>query len=118
MSHQTVTQFLLMFIMFLQGDMIYVPSYWWHEVITNGDFEGKSIGINYFFEPFYIRRRAGKNVMLHKNRMYSHLFGEAASAVPCAKKTICFKNSRNLNNNRNNKKRKRIRRESSGSPDL
>jgi hypothetical protein len=99
--------------------MIYVPSYWWHEVITNGDFEGKSIGINYFFEPFYIRRRAGKHVMLHKNRMYAHLHGEVASAVPCAKKNICFKKSirNSKNSNRDNKERK-LKRRFKESPDL
>jgi hypothetical protein len=37
------------------GDTLFLPSHWWHEVISNPDEEGKSIATNKFFEPFYNR---------------------------------------------------------------
>lgn len=75
--------------------MLYVPSNWWHEVITDDDEEGLSMGINYFFEPYYIRNRLEKEVFLHANRVYSHMEkGVDQTAFPCAKKHVCFKHSK------------------------
>lgn len=38
------------------GDVIFTPSYWWHEVVSHSDeSSGLSIGINWFFESFYQR---------------------------------------------------------------
>lgn len=74
--------------------MIYVPSSWWHEVVTDDDDEGISIGINYFFEPYFVRRRDLKSVFLHENRMYAHLReGVNQTAELCAGKYICFKST-------------------------
>ena len=71
--------------------MVYVPSMWWHEVSTDDDEEGLSMGVNYFFDPFFIRRRAQKQVYLHESRMYYHIkAGPDQLATPCTEKYVCL----------------------------
>eukprot|EP01042_Synura_sphagnicola_P002323 gene2323-2781_t len=57
------------------GEVLYVPSHWWHQVTSYADSDlGKTIALNYFFEPFY--HRPGykcRSPLLIKNRYYSHL---------------------------------------------
>lgn len=54
------------------GDVLYLPSHWWHQVDSYGDqSEGKTIGINYFFEPFYHRPLYKASIpLLQSNRYY------------------------------------------------
>lgn len=51
-----------------EGEVVYVPSYWWHEVVSSGGDLGGPIGINWFFEPFYLRLRP--NASLERNTHY------------------------------------------------
>lgn len=72
--------------------MIYVPSAWWHEVITDDNQEGLSAGINYFFDPYFVRRRDFGHVYLHESRKYSHIrSGPAQTARPCTNNYVCFR---------------------------
>jgi uncharacterized membrane protein YgcG len=68
--------------------MIYVPSQWWHEVITDDDEEAMSMGVNYFFDPFFVRNRDRAHVFMHRSRMYAHLAG--GGAAPCTGRHVCF----------------------------
>jgi len=36
-----------------QGEILYNPAHWWHEVTSTGDSTGKSLGVNWFFAPLY-----------------------------------------------------------------
>jgi len=35
-----------------QGEILYLPSFWWHEVESTPDGEGRTIGINYWYSPY------------------------------------------------------------------
>ena len=71
--------------------MLYIPSAWWHEVTTEDNFEGMSIGINYFFEPNFLRRRIDRETILHESRFYYHLkAGVNQTAKACSKECVCF----------------------------
>jgi jumonji domain-containing protein 7 len=77
------------------GDALYIPSYWWHEVLTYDDEEHKSIGINYFFDPYYQRSRKGDATYLTRSAVYEHFrnqLGDAkgGSVVPCESKYMCL----------------------------
>ena len=54
------------------GEILYNPSHWWHEVQSSPDREGKTIGVNWFFEPLHNRHNAS-DPFLHFNRHYTHL---------------------------------------------
>ena len=74
-----------------EGETLYLPGHWWHEVESTSDAEGKNIGINTFFEPWY--NRLAYNTTLNffqRNRFYSHL-QELGSARPCDSKRVCFR---------------------------
>ena len=77
------------------GEVLYVPSHWWHQVTSYADSDlGKTIALNYFFEPFY--HRPGykcRSPLLIKNRYYSHL-RDLELARPCGKPTVCFRSRR------------------------
>jgi hypothetical protein len=69
------------------------------------DQEGKSIGVNMFFEPFY--KKAGYLTLSKsflKNRYYSHLY-DTGSVEVCTSNKICFTrpSERSQNNNNKNK---------------
>ncbi len=86
--------------------MLYVPSFWWHEVTTQDDYEGKSIGLNYFFVPYY--HQPGyltKSIKFIYNRYYSHL-RELNTAYPCSKQNICFRSSTTTSTSTKDKKKK------------
>ena len=77
------------------GDVIYVPSHWWHEVTSRPDAEGKTVGVNYFFEPWYERLgHNNRSPVLVRNKLYGHLVGEEFGGVglaqPCAAEEVCF----------------------------
>ncbi len=74
-----------------KGEILYVPTDWWHEVTSFMDDEGKSIGVNVFFEPMY--KKPGYRTLENSfllNRYYSHLY-ELNIATVCAKSQVCFK---------------------------
>jgi jumonji domain-containing protein 7 len=54
------------------GDILYLPSHWWHQVDSFGDSaEEKTVAVNYFFEPFYNRPLYKASIpMLQRNRYY------------------------------------------------
>eukprot|EP00947_MAST-08B_sp_MAST-8B-sp1_P000376 g376.t1 len=79
-----------------EGDVIYVPSHWWHEVRSSPDSDDKAVGINYFFEPWYERLgHDNKAPALIRNKMYDHLadggLGGLGLVEPCAADTVCFR---------------------------
>jgi len=49
------------------GEVLYNPSHWWHEVESVPE-NGISVGINYFFQPFY--NRWDTTLQLEKNQHY------------------------------------------------
>jgi len=72
------------------GDTLYLPSHWWHEVTSTPDHEGKSIGVNKFFEPFYNRLGFKTTTnRLQRNRYYAHLYPEG-NVMPCSEDDVCF----------------------------
>ena len=76
------------------GEILFVPSHWWHEVTSYDDEYGKSIGVNYFFEPYYHRPGYLSNhPNMQFNRHYSHI-ADLKSVNVCSKKNICFKKSK------------------------
>jgi hypothetical protein len=76
------------------GDLLFIPSRWWHEVTSEGDVEDdKTIAINYWFKPWY--HHLGFNEQsskLIRNEHYSHLTGEFKSAEPCKEdeRLVCW----------------------------
>lgn len=77
-----------------KGDIIYVPADWWHQVTSRMDHEGKSIGVNVFYEPFY--KKPGYLTLMKfflNNRYYSHLY-DIKTARPCSANKICLKKER------------------------
>jgi hypothetical protein len=73
-----------------RGEMLYLPTEWWHEVTSFMDEEGKNIGVNMFYEPFY--RKPGYLTLkneFYENRFYSHIFGTKDVTV-CSKSAVCF----------------------------
>lgn len=41
-----------------EGDLFYLPSFWWHEVLSRGDGNSEDnafMGINMFFEPWFVK---------------------------------------------------------------
>eukprot|EP01041_Mallomonas_annulata_P001987 gene1987-3865_t len=55
-----------------EGDILYLPSYWWHEVSGEpAENEDISIAINAFYEPFWIK--ASDLIHYSRNPFYVHL---------------------------------------------
>jgi len=95
------------------GDILYVPSHWWHQVISYDEDGGKSIGVNYFFEPFY-DRPAYKCVppyMIY-NRHYSHI-RELKTVSLCSKENICFTSTTTKKKKKSKSKKKTIKKKKS-----
>jgi len=38
-----------------EGEILYLPSFWWHEVDSVPGAEDRSIGINYWYSPYRIK---------------------------------------------------------------
>ncbi len=71
--------------------MLFVPGHWWHEVTSFPDQSTTStknttldesigqfsMGLNYFYEPFYLRKSFQSKVnIFHYNRYYTHINGD------------------------------------------
>jgi jumonji domain-containing protein 7 len=55
-----------------EGDVIYIPSNWWHEVISEGSGDDNIfVGINMFFLPWFIKGSDLHHVSV--NQLYQHL---------------------------------------------
>jgi len=76
-----------------QGDVLYVPSRWWHQVQSSPDEEGKTVAVNLWYRPWYHKLgfKEGAEVVI-RNEHYAHLAGERASAFPCPDdpSTVCW----------------------------
>ena len=69
-----------------QGDALFVPSFWWHEVYSSpgpsqsyrGDYIQLNAAINYWFEPLYTKEFPCAKCSKHLNKKYgiklNHLF--------------------------------------------
>lgn len=55
------------------GQVLYNPGHWWHHVTSSPDDEGKSIGVNIFYEGLYHRYHPTDQYFV-TNRFYSHLY--------------------------------------------
>lgn len=66
------------------GDLLFVPSRWWHEVQSEPDDDGKTAAINWWYKPWYHKlgfEDGSPHVI--RNEHYVHLHGERRSALPC-----------------------------------
>lgn len=76
------------------GDAIYVPTEWWHEVESHPDADGKTVGVNLFYRPWFHRFGFVQDAHqpLIRNEHYAHLAGEVWSAMPCPSDPlrVCF----------------------------
>ena len=79
------------------GDLLYVPSRWWHEVTSEGDDEDdKTVAVNFWFHPWYHHLGFEEsNPVLIRNEHYSHLSGDRRSAFPCSddERFVCWVNN-------------------------
>eukprot|EP01041_Mallomonas_annulata_P000659 gene659-1271_t len=94
-----------------QGDILFVPSHWWHQVISHNDEKGKSIGVNYFYEPFFHRPLyKAKSPLMQYNRYYSHI-SELKTVSLCDKENICFRNEKKIlkKKGKNNEKKRKTK---------
>ena len=80
-----------------EGDVIYVPTRWWHYVESHPDEEGKAIGINFFYRPWYHKMgfdEGHASRMLIRNEHYTHLWtpGDDRTAFSCPddESRVCF----------------------------
>lgn len=76
------------------GDTLYLPSHWWHQVVSEPDEEGKSIGLNKFFEPYYHRYgMITTSNIFQRNRYYAHIYDMNIANV-CARRSrqVCYSN--------------------------
>lgn len=66
------------------GDLLFVPSRWWHEVKSIGDENGKTVAVNWWYKPWYHKLAfREESDSLIRNEHYAHLHGERRSATPC-----------------------------------
>jgi len=52
-----------------EGDVIYVPSFWWHEVKSQPSLESPrvNLAVNHWFQPFYLKSFPCKRCKLKVN---------------------------------------------------
>jgi hypothetical protein len=67
------------------GDLLFVPSLWWHEVGSAGDSpDGKAAAVSWWFKPWYHRLGfKDSDLRVIRSEHYAHLHGPRRSAVPC-----------------------------------
>ena len=79
------------------GDVVYVPTHWWHFVESRPDADGKALAVNVFYRTWlhkFGHRADGEHFI--RNEHYAHLDGAAADASPCADdaRLVCFGDAR------------------------
>ena len=50
-----------------RGDVLYLPSFWWHEVQSSPDEFGKNIAVNFWYHPVFDKEFPCANCSLHYN---------------------------------------------------
>jgi len=55
------------------GEILFLPSYWWHEVASVPDEFHRNIAVNYWYTPFYDKEFPCKNCRLFVNPHYYNL---------------------------------------------
>ena len=53
-----------------EGEGLYLPSFWWHEVQSAPGAEGVNTAANLWYEPFYTREYPCAECELHVNPSY------------------------------------------------
>jgi hypothetical protein len=61
-----------------EGEALYLPSFWWHEVTSFGG-DGLNIGINHFYEPWYVK--GSDRTHFSRNPYYQRMFAENPEAA-------------------------------------
>lgn len=57
-----------------EGDVLYLPSFWWHEVQSFPNVTaGRNLAINFWYDPFLIREFPCAECKLDVNPKYRHL---------------------------------------------
>eukprot|EP01128_Nolandella_sp_AFSM9_P001201 TRINITY_DN11309_c0_g1_i1.p1 TRINITY_DN11309_c0_g1~~TRINITY_DN11309_c0_g1_i1.p1 ORF type:complete len:554 (-),score=66.98 TRINITY_DN11309_c0_g1_i1:65-1627(-) len=64
-----------------EGDVLYLPSFWWHEVQSTPDISQRNIAVNYWFNPFYEKEFPCPHCRLKINSDYSHLLRKYSRKV-------------------------------------
>ena len=55
------------------GDILYLPSFWWHEVRSKPDPHHRNIAVNYWYTPFYTTEFPCATCPLYISPTYEHL---------------------------------------------
>lgn len=63
-----------------EGEILFNPGHWWHEVDSGGDDEKKSIGLNWFFAPLY-NHILSNDTVWKPNRFYFPLAPKLSAAI-------------------------------------
>lgn len=58
------------------GDVLYLPSFYWHEVQSKPNQFGRNIAVNYWFEPFITKEFPCEDCPMSVNNHYNWLFEE------------------------------------------
>uniref|UniRef100_A0A914UIR9 JmjC domain-containing protein n=1 Tax=Plectus sambesii TaxID=2011161 RepID=A0A914UIR9_9BILA len=57
-----------------KGDVLYLPSFWWHEVQSYPNMtEGRNLAVNFWYEPFLTKQFPCEECKLDVNLNYRHL---------------------------------------------
>ncbi|RHY18066.1 hypothetical protein DYB25_004287 [Aphanomyces astaci] len=57
-----------------EGDTLFVPSFWWHEVIsTPATHEARNVAVNYWYKPLYTKDFPCKSCRVRFNLAYEHV---------------------------------------------
>jgi len=55
------------------GEMLYLPSFWWHEVKSSPDKLHRNIAVNYWYTPYLDKQFPCPSCRLFVNPLYDHL---------------------------------------------
>jgi len=63
------------------GEVLYLPSFWWHEVASVPDQLKRNIAVNYWFTPFLNKEFPCSSCRLFVSPEYNNLFEELKLAT-------------------------------------